>query len=98
MNENNPTNKIEFDTSHRFAFIGGWLVVPFIATLLTFIGSIIMVTFVNPDELEGFDLFIYYTDLFFIPFLLITYYTWVQRKKALPYLMILYFIFNASWN
>lgn len=99
MGENSTTmNQPVFDTDHKFAFISGWLAVPAIASFLTFVGSIIMVTFQKPSELAGFDLFIYWTDFAFIPFLLLTYYMWIRRKKILPFLMILYFIFNAAWN
>lgn len=90
--------KIDFKTDHPFAFIFGWLAVPAIASLLTFLGSILMVTFQSPSDLAGFDLFIYWTDFAFIPFLLLTYYMWIKRKRILPLLMILYFVFNAAWN
>lgn len=87
-----------FQTDHPLAFVSGWLIVPAVATLLTFLGSIIMVTFQKPSTLKGFDLFIYYTDLFYIPFLLIVFYMWIRRKKALPILMIIYFLISAAWN
>lgn len=84
--------------NHPFGMFMGWLIVPAISTLLTFAGSIIMAIFVNPSQLEGFDLFIYFTDVSFIPVLLIIYYTWFKRKKILPYLMILYFLLHIIWN
>lgn len=87
-----------FDTSSPWAPLQGFLIIPFLAIILTFIGSIIMVTFQNPSELSGFDLFIYWTDAFYIPLLLIIFFTWYKRKKILPFLMMFYFIISAAWN
>jgi len=95
---NQPTDKITFDTSSPLAPIQGFLIIPFIAIILTFLGSVVMALFQNPAKLDGFDLFIYWTDVFYIPLVLVIFYTWFKRKKALPFLMIIYFIINAAWN
>lgn len=98
MSKNTTNNEPVLETNHPYAIISGWLIIPAIATVLTFIGSIIMVTFRKPSQLEGFDLFIYYTDLLFVPFLIVVFYTWIKRKKILPILMIVFFLLNAAWN
>lgn len=95
----NETNQpITFETSSPWAPIQGFLIIPFLAIILTFLGSIVMAVFQNPAKLEGFDLFIYWTDVFYIPLLLIIFFVWFKRKKILPILMIFYFVINAAWN
>ncbi len=64
---------------------------------MTFLGAIIMIIFVNPTKLVGFDLAIYSMDAFFFVYLLITYIYWFKRKKVLPYLMVGYFGVTAIW-
>ena len=86
-----------FDTDNRYAPIAGWLIIPAIFSFLTFLGAIIMIIFVNPTKLVGFDLAIYFMDAFFFVYLLITYIFWFKRKKALSYLMIGYFGITAIW-
>jgi|SRR5690625_966511 len=86
-----------FDTDNRYAPIAGWLIIPAIFSFLTFLGAIIMIIFVNPTKLVGFDLAIYCMDAFFFVYLLITYIFWFKRKKALSYLMIGYFGITAIW-
>src|SRR5699024_2503092 len=86
-------NKPKFDTSLWYAPFNGWLIVPALMTLLLFIGAIIMVVFVRPSELNGFDRAIYWMDVFNLVYLFITYLFWIARKKVLPILMIIFFIF-----
>ena len=91
----NQQNKKTFDTEHPYAIFSGWLVLPAIYTLFTLLGAFIMLIFVNPFILEGFDFYIYLLDVIFIPILLIIYYFWFKRKSALPRLMIFFFFLNA---
>ena len=86
-----------FETDHRYAPIAGWLIVPALFSLFTFLGAIIMILFVNPTKLAGFDLAIYSMDVFFFIYLLVTYFCWFKRKKILSYLMIGYFSITATW-
>ena len=90
-------NKPKFDTSLWYAPFNGWLIVPALMTLLLFIGAIIMVVFVRPSELNGFDLAIYWMDVFNLVYLFITYLFWIARKKVLPILMIIFFIVMSIW-
>lgn len=90
-------NKPKFDTSLWYAPFNGWLIVPALMTLLLFIGAIIMVVFVRPSELNGFDLAIYWMDVFNLVYLFITYLFWISRKKVLPILMIIFFIVMSIW-
>lgn len=92
------SNEQDFNINHKYSMFAGWLIIPAISTLLTLAGSLIMAIFVNPMKLHGFDLFIYFTDVSFIPILLIIYYTWIRRKKILPYLMVFYFMLHIIWN
>src|SRR5699024_4380826 len=90
-------NKPKFDTSLWYAPFNGWLIVPALMTLLLFIGAIIMVVFVHPSELNGFDLAIYWMDVFNLVYLFITYLFWIVRKKILPVLMIVFFVVMSIW-
>lgn len=92
-----PTQKkeITFDTKSWYAPFAGWLILPFIFTFFSLIGALIMYFFVEPDKLSGFDLNIYYADIVTIPYILIMYIFWIRRKSIFPFLMIVYFIFNA---
>lgn len=87
-----------FDTSPWYAPFYGWLIVPTIMTLLTFIGAIIMVVFVRPADLAGFDLAIYAMDVFNLIYLFITYLFWISRKRILPTLMIVFFVIMSIWH
>lgn len=91
-------NEINFNLDHKFGMFMGWLIIPAISMLLTLAGSLIMLIFVNPTELHGFELFIYFTDVLFIPFILVIYYMWFKRKVWLPYFMTLYFLMHIIWN
>lgn len=86
-----------FDTDNRYAPVAGWLIIPALFSFMTFLGAIIMIIFVNPTKLVGFDLAIYSMDALFFVYLLITYIYWFKRKKILPYLMVGYFGITAIW-
>src|SRR5699024_12786445 len=56
------------------------------------LSAFIMIIFVNPAQLSGFDIIIYLLDIIFLPILLITAYFWWNRKRIFPYLMIVFFL------
>lgn len=91
-------NEDEFNVEHKFGMFAGWLIIPAISTLLTLTGSLIMAIFVNPSQLKGFELFIYFTDVLFIPMIFIIYFMWFKRKTMLPFLMVMYFLLHIIWN
>jgi len=86
-----------FETDHSYAIVAGWLIIPALNTLFTFLGAAIMVFVINPTTLSGINLAIYSVDAFSFFFLLIAYYFWFRRKKILPYLMMIYFSVMAIW-
>lgn len=88
----------KFDTSPWYAPFYGWLIIPTMMSLLTFIGAMIMVVFVRPSDLAGFDRAIYFMDVFNLIYLFITYLFWIFRKKVLPVLMIVFFIIMSIWH
>lgn len=88
----------EFETHHWYAIFSGWLIIPAIVTLFALTGAIIMVIFVNPAELEGFDLIIYWVDACTLPLLLAIFYTWFTRKRFFPILIIIFFAINALFG
>lgn len=98
MNETAQKQELTFDTSKWYAIFSGFLIFPAIFLLLTLLGAIIMFFFSNPSELSGFDLFIYYTDVVTIPYIIIIYILWFMRKQILPIFIIIYFLFTAAVN
>lgn len=86
-----------FETEHSYAIVAGWLIIPALNSLFSFLGAAIMVFVINPTTLSGIDLAIYSVDAFSFFFLLIAYYFWFKRKKVLPYLMMIYFSVMALW-
>lgn len=97
MSESVRSTTPNFDTSPWYAPFYGWLIFPVIMTLLTFIGSIIMIIFQNPNELKGIELAIYSSDVVNLIYLAITYIFWILRKKILPILMMTYFALMSIW-
>lgn len=97
MSESVRNTVPNFETSNWYAPFTGWLLVPTIMSLFTFLGSIIMIVFVNPKTLQDFELAIYAMDAFNFVYLLITYFFWIRRKKLLPKLMIGFFGIMSLW-
>src|SRR5699024_8872387 len=94
---NNTTNNNEqnFETDHWYAIFSGWLIFPALVAFFALIGSAIMGIFVNPAELSGFDLMIYWVDAISLPLSLIIFYTWFTRKRIMPILIILFCIIDV---
>ena len=90
--------ELHFNQNVWYAPFAGWLAFPLIFTFISLIGALIMYIFVDPSELSGFDLNVYYADIVTIPYLLITYIFWIRRKRFLRILMIFYFVFIGAVN
>ncbi|HLR23007.1 MAG TPA: hypothetical protein VK100_04705 [Pseudogracilibacillus sp.] len=81
-----------FDTESPYAAVSGWLALAAAYSLFILLSALIMIIFVNPAQLSGFDIIIYLLDIIFLPILLITAYFWWNRKRIFPYLMIVFFL------
>src|SRR5690625_6386626 len=79
MSETN--NDSNFDTSQWYAIFAGWLFVPIIIAFMRLLGAIIMVIFVNPSQITGLELTIYYGDLISLPILIPTF-IMLDRKST----------------
>lgn len=90
-------NQDQFDTSSKYAIFHGFLIVPFLIAVMQFLGAIIMVLFVNPTDLEGFEKVIYYADLIRIPILMLTFWAMVRRSHWYRWLMVIFFWANAFY-
>jgi len=97
MTESVRDNEPEFDTSQWYAPFYGWLIFPALFSFFIFLGALIMVIFVRPSDLEGFELAIYSMDVFNLIFLSIAYFFWFRRKKLFPYLMVIFFGIMSIW-
>src|SRR5699024_2422632 len=81
-----------FDTESPYAAVSGWLALAAAYSLFIHLSALIMIIFVNPAQLSGFDIIIYLLDIIFLPILRTTaYFSW-NRKRIFPYLMIVMFI------
>src|SRR5699024_8197980 len=86
------TQQQTFDTESPYAAVSGWLALAAAHSLFILLSALIMIIFVNPAQLSGFDIIIYLLDIIFLPILLITAYFWWNRKRIFPYLMIVFFL------
>jgi|SRR5690625_1573087 len=86
----------EFDTSQWYAIFSGWLIVPILVSFMGFLGALIMLIFVNPKDISGIDLAIYYGDISILPVLLAAFIFMFMRKRYFPYLMIAYFLITGT--
>src|SRR5699024_6489097 len=98
MTKSSIQTEENFNTEHKYAIVSGWLILPAIFTLFTFLGSLIMLFFVNPMALSGFDVYIYLMDIILLPLLIVIYYVWWKQKHVLPKLMIVFFAIYALWE
>lgn len=92
------TDRQAFDTSHPFAFLSGFLILPALSGLVFFILSVFIVMATNPTQLEGYHLMTYFAHALFIPYLIISFYYWVKRKRFVPILMSIFFLIQALWS
>src|SRR5699024_12054289 len=97
MTESVRDNEPEFDTSQWYALFYGCLIFPSFFSFFIFVGALIMVIFVRPSDLEGFELAFYSMDVFNLIFLSIAYFFWFRRKKLFPYLMVVFFGMMSIW-
>src|SRR5699024_12359458 len=81
-----------FDTESPYAAVSGWLALAAAYSLFILLSAFIMIIFVNPAQLSGFDIVIHLLDIIFLPILLITGYFWWNRKRIFPYLMIVFLL------
>lgn len=92
--ENNINGRKSSTTDNWYDVFTGWLILPAVYTLMTFIGALIMIIFVRPSEISGFDLAFYYVDLISIPLLLLCYYLWLRRKRLLRFFITIFFLMH----
>ncbi|HLS67289.1 MAG TPA: hypothetical protein VK029_09905 [Pseudogracilibacillus sp.] len=94
MLEKNVHGKKVSTTDNWYDVFTGWLILPAIYTVMTLVGALIMIIFVRPSEISGFDLAFYYVDLVSIPLLLFCYYLWFRRKKLLRFFITIFFLMH----
>lgn len=95
MQKTELTNEPIFETKHTYAIVSGWLILPALYSFFVLLRGAIMIGFVNPFELSGYDIIIYSVDAFFFLYLIPIYFVWFKRKQILPKLMIGFFIIYA---
>lgn len=98
MAHSTNNHKPTFNTDHPLAIINGFLIIPALIAILYFMMSIYIVISSNPSQLEGVVLATYLMHLFLIPYLIITVYFWIKRKRIIRLLMVIFFIIQALWS
>lgn len=96
MDKSRQQGYVTFNTEPWYAIFSGFLILPFISTILSFLGAIIMVTNVNPRTLDGFDAAFYWLDAVSLPLLVIIYLLWWMRKRYFPYVIMVFFAIHAT--
>ncbi|HLR52470.1 MAG TPA: DUF2569 family protein [Candidatus Avamphibacillus sp.] len=91
-------NNHEFNTDFKYAIVAGWLIIPAINVLFSFLGFGVIVFFVNPLQLEGVELATYIFSLISLLFLVYIIYMWINRKRILPILMIIFYVLISAEN
>jgi len=91
-------NNHEFNTDFKYAIVAGWLIIPAINVLFSFLGFGVIVFFVNPLQLEGVELATYIFSLVSLLFLVYVIYMWINRKRILPILMIIFYVLISAEN
>lgn len=91
--------KKTFDTDFTYAIIAGWLIIPAIEIVFSFIGIISSLIVNNPFAYDGSDqwiyIFSYVMSWLYIPLFIYIIVVWFKRKKLLPKLMILYYLISV---
>jgi len=90
--------ELDLKTNHWYGPFVGWLIIPIIVAFLDLLGAIIMVIFLNPSEINGTDLLIYYADVVVLPILIVTFIMMFLRKRFFTYLIIVYFAISAIFT
>lgn len=91
-------NKQVFETDSRYAIIAGWLILPAIEIMLSFMVAISVLLAGNPGNYAGYDMVAYGLNVLLIPFSLLIIYMWWKRKKILQKLMMAYYMVNIIWS
>jgi len=94
--QSNQNGTKRFDTSGSYAWIGGFLILPALATVVMFISSVLIVMISNPSTLGGLNLIMYVLSVLLIPYIIFIFYNWVKRKLLLPLLMVIFFSIQAA--
>jgi len=88
--------KKTFDTDFTYAIIAGWLIIPAVEIVFSFIGIISSLIVSNPFAFDGSDpwiyIFSYIISWLYIPLFIYIIVVWFKRKKLLPKLMIIYYL------
>src|SRR5699024_7685185 len=91
--------KKTFDTDFTYVIIAGWLIIPAIEIVFSFIGIISSLIVNNPFAYDGSDpwiyIFSYVVSWLYIPLFIYIIVVWFKRKKLLPKLMILYYLISV---
>src|SRR5699024_7666358 len=75
-----------------YAAVSGWLALAAAYSLFILLSALIMIIFVNPAQLSGFDIIIYLLDIIFLPILLITVYFWCNSIRIFLYFLFVFFL------
>ncbi|MEW9677641.1 DUF2569 family protein [Lentibacillus sp. L22] len=76
-------NTKTFNTDSGYAIVAGWLVLPAIGIILSFINTLAIILTVN---LANYP-FLYIVNVIYLILYLIIIYAWLKRKRILPKLM-----------
>jgi hypothetical protein len=85
--------KEEIKTNGGYGIVAGWLILPGMGILLSFISTISTILTSNPSHSITIELyyFSYILSILYVPFYLVIITSWIKRKSFLPKLMVAYY-------
>lgn len=92
------TNNTQFSNNLKYDIISGWLIIPAIHTVISLLGSLLIILIANPSTLDQSGTITYIGSAVMVIYLGFTMYAWVKKKKYLPILMMLFYAAQAVQN
>lgn len=85
--------KDEITTDFGYSIVAGWLILPAIGVLLSFLLTAITIITSSPTHAISLELYYFsiILSILYVPFYLVIIISWVKRKNFLPKLMIAYY-------
>lgn len=92
------TQEKKIDTDFRYAIIAGWLIIPAIEVIFSFIGIVsslfVSNLFAYDSSNQWIYIFSYIVSWLYIPLFIYIIVAWFRRKKTLPKFMIIYYLIS----
>jgi hypothetical protein len=98
--ETNLQNNGNFNTQFGYAIVAGWLILPAIGLIFSFIMTLLSLFPSDSAMTDHTNLYVfsYMLSILYVPFFLILIVKWWGRKRMLPKLMIAYYVSHLFFS